>query len=592
LRRLRRRSVPLLWFLLVAGVLLLVGGVLLAAKLPGLRRDLLASKAALVATQDALSRDDVARARAQLSEAARRSQHVDDVTHGWLWKAYAHVPVVGTDVRELQAVSAAVDSTTRTVLPPLLDVGLRPASWNGRLDVRPFERAQVPLDNAEARLRETRAALRLAPSGGVEAITKARVQLDDALTRLARQLRDARVAAHVVPEMLGGDARYFVAVQNNAEARATGGLIGAYGILRAHDGRLTLERVGSDAELVDPASPAIDLGSEYDQRYARFQTTRTWRSANLSPDTPTVGKLLVALWAKQTRQRLDGALFIDPVGLADLLAATGPVALPDGTTLTQKNAVRVLLVDAYRRFPREQDAARNAYLHQAARVVLTRLTAGPVPGSVARAVANAVASGHLQAYSSHSSTQNQLASAPVGGALESSGPFLEVVTQDVGGSKLDVYQRRSVRYEAEPTGQAVDLGHGAVLEEQAKVTVTLRNDAPAGLPAYVTLRPDDPGAPVGQSKTWVSVYLGKGATLLGATLNGVPVSLETATDNGLGVFSAFVTTDRGATSVLVLTVRQPASPGQPLLFRQQPLVLPDQLVVRRGGAPVDKVYEP
>ena len=48
-------------------------------------------------------------------------------------------------------------------------------------------------------------------------------------------------AAELIPPMLGADGkrRYFLAFQNPAESRGTGGLLGAYGVLEADQGAST-----------------------------------------------------------------------------------------------------------------------------------------------------------------------------------------------------------------------------------------------------------------------------------------------------------------------------------------------------------------
>ena len=507
-----------------------------------------------------------------------------------LWRLVSHVPVARTPVREVQAMSAALDVTTVRVVPPLLDLSDQPR-WTGRFDPAPFRRLRGPLERSTALLEAARRGLREAPPSHIAALSGPRRQLDDGLTRLSTSLTEARVAATVVPALVTGDRRFLLAVQNNAEPRATGGLLGAYGLLRVHDGALSLVRIGADNDLHDSDRPVVELGPEYDARYARFDTTSVWRSANLTPDAPTAGRILSRLWQHQFGQPVDGVVFLDPVALAELLRATGPVTLSGGTRLTAANAVQVLLVDAYRTFSSRQDAERNSYLQEAARSVVQRLTQpGLRTAKVLQSIAKAAGSGHLQVVATDPQVEAQLVQARFGGALRADGPYLSVVTQDAGGSKLGVYLHRDVTYTGTPTGEATDLGHGPEVEEDATVTVTLTNAAPTGLPPYVTARPDDPRAPVGQAKYWVSVYLGQDGTLLGATLDGRRRALTTGTEQGLAVFSTFVTIDGGASRVLRLHVRQPARPGQPMTYRQQPLLRPDSLVVRRDGAPLVELY--
>lgn len=584
---LRRRA---LLVALVLGTPLLLGLVVLALLLPGVRADLRASRSALVAAQDDLRRGDVDDARRQLSVARARGSHADRRTHGALWDASAHAPVLGAGVREVQAMSRALAVTTADVLPPMLGWA-RPPRWSGRVDSAFFARLQQPLSRAQRQLATTRGHLARAPRSGWAALDGPRAQLEDGLRDLSGSVVEARTAAIVVPLMARGDHRYLVAVQNNAEPRATGGLLGSYAVLRVRDGAFAVTAAGPNQDLHDATTPVVALGQEYDDRFGRFRSTAVWRSANLTADTPTAGRILAGLWKRQFGQSLDGVVFVDPVALSDLLRATGPVRLGDGTRLTAANAVQLLLVDVYRRFVSQEGAARNAYLTEATREIVDRLrrpTAGA--GRLVQAVATAAGTGHLQVWSSHPEVQRHLLPSRVGGALASRGPFLSVVTQDVGGSKLAAYLHREITYDGVPTGVAMDLGDGPRLEEDADVRITLRNAAPTGLPRYVTARPDDPGAPVGQAKYWISVFLGPGGSLLGATLDGRSLSMESATERGLPVFSTFVTLDRGQVRTLDLHVRQAAQPGEALTYREQPLVRPDALTVRRRGAPLLRTY--
>jgi hypothetical protein len=287
---------------------------------------------------------------------------------------------------------------------------------------------------------------------------------------------------------------------------------------------------------------------------------------------------------------VDGVLLMDPVALADLLRATGPVRLSDGTSVSGDNAVRLLESEVYQRFPNAQ-SDRYAFLAETARQAFAALSGRSLDGpALIRQFARSVSSGHLQLWAADPQVQADLLRSKVSGRLVASGPFLSVVTNDAGGSKLDYYQHRTVTYTAKSTGVAVDLGNRPELEEEAVLTVRLDNRAPRGLPAYVLARPDDPKAPPGQSHTWVSVYLGARGTLLEATLDGKPVQLESDTEQGLSVFSAFVKINAGGSATLRLRVRQPATPDQPLLYRQQPLVRDDDVTVRREGSGTPVAY--
>lgn len=537
--------------------------VLAAVRLPGLTDDLTEARTHVEASRSAVADADLPRTRTELQRADLRARHAVDVTGGRVWRLAAGVPVLGRPFGELRALSAATATTTGQVLRPL--AALEPAKvWTGRLEAAPFVTARGPLVGAERAVARAQAQLAAAPRSGIRPLTRARERLVGSLGSLGSSVREARVAAEVVPRLVGQDqpVRLFLAVQNPAEPRATGGLLGAYGVLTVDDGRVTLERSGPNTDLRDLPAPVVDLGEDFALRYDRFGARRSWRSANLTPDVPSAARTWVALWKARTGETLDGAVLVDPVALAELLRATGPVTLTDGTRLTARNAVDVLLRDVYARYPRAGDTRRDAYLQEALRRVVGKATRAEVKGpALVRAVRRAVATGHLSLWAQDDQVQSRLRTSAVGGALPGAGPYVRLVVQDAGGSKLGYYLTRSVRYDAKPVGVATDLGGGPRAEEEGTVTVDLASLAPAsGLPEYVTIRADAPDGlprPVGQAKYWVSVYLGPGGTLLEGRLDGRPVPLQTGTEQGLTVVSGFLTLDPGQARRLVLRVRQP-----------------------------------
>lgn len=571
-----------------SGLLLLAGG-LVALQAWQARGDLLDARSSIDLAHQAVTEGDETRARAYLAVAQAQSGRAQGRVTGWVWSAYGRLPVAGPVTREARGVIEVTDVVTRDVLAPLVAAAPRSAGWSGRADLEALRRTAQPLASADARLVEVRAQLAALPVSKIRQLDRARDDLTRAVSALAVDVRDAAVAAKVLPPLLGADrpTRLLLVAQNNAEERATGGLIGSFALLSVDNGRIRLERSGSDSVLVDASKPVVDLGADFEARYGVAKAAATWRSANLTPDVRSAGAILAALSARQLRQQVDGVVFVDPVALAYVLRATGPVPVPGLGTVSADNAVSLLLKDVYQRYdsPALQTVRKEA-LRRSFDAVVTRLQQ-PVQGQLARELARAVATGHVHVFATDASLERELLRSRVSGALPDRGPYLSLVTQDVGGSKLDYYLHREVTYDARPSGEAVSLGEGPETVEDGIITVRLRNDAPAtGLPAYVTTRADDPRArPVGQLKSWVSVYLGPRSSYSSATLDGRPVALASEVEGGLSVLSAYVSIDPGQTVTLVIAVQQPAAVGSSLLWRQQPRLEPDTLVVRRAGAP-------
>ena len=388
----------------------------------------------------------------------------------------------------------------------------------------------------------------------------------DRIVNLDSALRSAEKALHLAPSMLGQDGarRYFVAVQNPAEARATGGLVGAFALVTANGGRIKLDHTGSDSEFTVtqvrvPADPAAAIS------WQEQGSTRAWYYANLTPHFPDAARNLAELWTRQSGQRIDGVVALDPLVMAELLAATGPVRLPDGFAVTARNVVDFVGHDEYVRYP--DVARRKRLLSTLAADLFHQVLASKAPVSTLQAMGRAASSGHLYIWSAHREDAVMLAAGLVGGALPSTNtPYLSVLTQNFGGDKLDFYIRKTVVLTRDASGQLT-------------LRVTLRNLAPPGLPLYMTVRSDkpDPPVPYGQAKVALSVYGAKSTEVSSITVDSKPQTARFDHDRGhrVGTLLLEVPRDREVTVVVHLT-----EPSGVLEYRQQPLVVPDTLDIR------------
>jgi hypothetical protein len=191
----------------------------------------------------------------------------------------------------------------------------------------------------------------------------------------------------------------------------------------------------------------------------------------------------------------------------------------------------------------------------------------------------AAATGHVHIASGHADEQAVLERTSVGGALPATdGPYLQLALNNAGGTKLDYYLKPLISY-------SFEAAHGD--SEDVAVTVKLRSDAPtSGLPEYVVIRPDQPGNKSlvpGQNRIYVSVYAGRGATLRGAGIDGVPLQLEAGTEHGHPVWSAFVTLDPGQERTLLLALTERGT-DQHVTVVPPPTVTPATTEILGGAA--------
>lgn len=593
-RRLRRRLAPLRPlrpYVLALLALLVLAGIWGTFRALTLQRELTRARAALGPVEVSLRAGEPD--AAALAKVQRHTGRARSITRDPVWRVGSRLPFVRKPLRTSTGVAVAADRLAREALPELVraaDVlGAKRDTVGTRVDVAPFRAARPHLTSAAGVLEDVENDLAALPRTGVGKVDDGRRDALERVRDLLPVVEGARVASELVPDLLGSaqPKRFFLAVQNNAESRASGGLIGAYGILTARGGRLALERVGSNDELPDVRPPGHVAEAEVAARYGRLGLGTDWRSANLSPHFPTTGRTVAEMWRLGTGQSLDGVVAVDPVALGRVLEVTGAVPLAGGGTVDARNAVDLLLRGFYERFPTGEEApAKNTFLRDTARAVFARLDTGRVDARrLAERLGASAGDGHLQLWLADPARQALLERTSLAGVLRpTGGAFLSVVTQNVAGTKLDYYLRRDVRYTGRPTGEAVSLGGEALPVERATVEVTLTNTAPpSGLPEYVTVRPDTlPGerVPRGQNKLWVSLYLPEGTQLRSATLDGKPVSLESATERGLVVLSYVLAQDPGSRNVLRVEVDALVRTGG-FTYRPQPLARPDSVSVDR-----------
>ncbi|MGW1159238.1 DUF4012 domain-containing protein [Streptomyces sp. NPDC002519] len=568
-----------------AAVWIGVTGVFARSELVAAQRDLDALRRSAASAQASGSaRERLAAVRSAAVHAARAHR----LTSGPAWYAATLLPVAGEPVSTVRGAAYAADRLAGEVLTPLAGVlpTAAPGGHGGGM-----AKALTALGQHAPRLvraaqvtAEVRADVRRLPgTTWLPAADRARAELARQLDRLAPVMTDVSVAARVLPPMLGarGERRYFLAFQNIAEARGTGGVPGAFAVLRADRGRLSFERFGNNTEMTT-ATADLDLGPEFAARYQGDAPTRVWANSNMSPHFPYAARIWAAAWQGHTGERVDGVIAVDPVTLSRFLKVTGPARTADGTELTAGNVVDLTERTSYARY--DDITRRKAFFVEAARAAAGRLMAAAddprMLPALLLAAHDAQRDGRLKVWSAHAQEQRLLQSRPYAGTLpDTPGPFAGLVVNNAAGSKLDYYLDRSLVWKAE--GDGCPGG-----DRPVTVTVTLANRAPtSGLPGYVTLREDSPPYRTrpGDNRLLVSYYAGVGALLTGAELDGRPVLVSPADERGHSVFTLDLELPARSRRTLVLHLLEPHADRTPTLLRQ-PLVTPLRAVLKPGGA--------
>lgn len=254
------------------------------------------------------------------------------------------------------------------------------APEDGRIPLEPLRSLAAPLAEAHRLLEDAGRRVADAPDSLVlPPVRDAMAEFAPILDEARRGIRIAASLVRELPTFLGGDGtrRYFVAAQNPAELRGTGGLIGSYSILTVDRGALDFGdfRPVTELDTVPPGRvppPNADYAAVWD----RFSSRGYWSNINMTADFPSAATAIARLYRETEGVQLDGVIATDPFALASLLEVVGPVTVPGtSVTLTPGNAVEYLTNEAYSTLP---DSERKFVLGDVAEKVLATFIDGPV----------------------------------------------------------------------------------------------------------------------------------------------------------------------------------------------------------------------
>jgi hypothetical protein len=531
---------------------------------------------------------DTATARGAFEEAARSFSDAGDKLGSPLTATGLGVPFLSSNVNAARTLADigtdlanAGESLAAAVDPDALEVvdGRLPGEEVRKVTPKLEEGAAV-LADARARLDDLRTDPYLVPQVQ-DAVDKVYGQL----ARADREATHAAAAAKLAPAIFGaeGDRTYLLVVQNNAESRATGGFIGSYALITAHDGKLhvgPIIRTNTWNNAIR-ANTNVQTGAptDYTRRYGQYKPQTNLQNVNLSPDFATVGEVLMHLAPQAGLPKVDGVLSVDPQGLAALLALTGPVTLPDWPTpIDSGNVVNVTLRDAYAAFADTPD--RADFLGDVAKAAVDKATTGRLgkPSKISQALGKAAHAGHISLTFARPDEQRLATELGVSGRLDPiRSDAVAVTTSNFGGNKIDYYLQRSVDYRV--TLHPDDRGTAAVAD--ADLSVTLDNTAPAsGLPQIV-IGPYVPDRFVaGENRLLLSMY--SPLQFESATVDGTAASVAPNRERERNVYSLIqaIPSKSQKTTVAKLSGDVDLHGGwYTLQVRAQPTLNPDQLHV-------------
>ena len=506
-------------------------------------------------------------------------------------------PFYGREIAALRVVSTSASDLSRAA-SPLVELLPRLASddisGTGGFDLALVENLETAVGSLSTAVHASSGKLApLAKEPLAAPLHDRLVTLTSALDAAGPGLERVTPFVEALPVILGANGKrtWFVTMQNLTESRPSGGLLSAYIILGADEGKLDMITQGSNDTLENgPTVPDGAMPPGLKSLWGDY--LNSWLSMNLSADFPTNAQLISDGWNIRGEQQVDGVISLGQGTVQYLAAAVGPVTVR-GITIQPADMVQYLSVDLYKQFP--DPTEKDVVLAEIIAQIFEKLSSGEfnVQSLVSQAITSQNAD-YLQLWSADKVEQSQLENAGLSGALsEDYGPNSSVRLINAAGNKLDAFLELSADYR---------LG-ACVVDEEANsrtrtgtVTVTVTNNAPtSGLPPYMTGRVElqELGLDyvVGSNHTYVEVYLPRDAVPDTFSYDGADAFLSSGIERNHEFYLFDVELDPGESAQLVATWTEPAEddgenalPSTPTLTMQPLLNTPTVTTSGVGGS--------
>jgi hypothetical protein len=544
-----RRAVLAVVFLgAVAVVLVAVAGLGALA----MRRDLDVGRDAMLHARAAFTRGDLETAADGFRAARKAFDDADEAANNAAFRLVSAIPLLGRTFDGVVSLADGGELTARA--------GERVASAfaasggveglvgsHGRIALDRLPTLAAALEDVAPMLEDAAREVASAPTSLVPgALRDARATAADQLADAIALVRTGGALLERLPAFLGADrpVTYLVGAENPAELRASGGVMGAYALLRIDDGLIQLSSFRQIQSLPLPDGPIPPPNADYARLYDDERAGADdafWLNVNLTPDFPSAALAFERSFEAATGTPVDGVITADPFALEALVEATGPTDIPAlGLTVRADDVVPLLSSQGFELVT--DPAARKHLLGEAAGAIVDRAVTD-ANADVVRHLFEAASDGHLKVYSDDPAMQAALARTGAGGALETGdGDFLAVVTNNAAGNKLDYYMHREITYDVwlEPDGAT-----------RSRVAIAMRNETPdEPLPVRVLGKGPSIGMDVGETLSLVNAYCVR-CGLISATDDGAAVEATGGSELGTTFFQRPVDLRRGRASDLV-----------------------------------------
>lgn len=498
-----------------------------------------------------------------IKEARTRASAAHESTSGFAWWLITKVPYLGHTPTAVQTVTRNLNATLENSAE--IEQVLRESnqSKSELLDASLVAKLLAASSGVKESIHNGATQFSELNYSGVPGFIAVPVrQIGSGFQNLDPIAKDGVTFAKIAPVLLGLDKprTWMLVFLNGAEARATGGFPGGWGLLQASRGNLKLSALHNDVHINRRALKGWQRFVSTEQANFYGDDLSRWSDLGLSPDFPTTAKLMTALLQQNEGLHVDGVFSFNEHALAQMLVAAGPIQ-QKGHTLTSENVADYVTKDIYSDYRDPQQ--KNVAILQIIQQTFDQLSAGRGgPLGIFQALVPSVASGNVQLWSSNPTTQSVLASTKAGNTQSDlENPTHSVALVNGAGNKIDAYIATDVKYT-----QGICLTD--VPYRNSYFRIDLTNQAPkSGLPSYVIPRSDlEPNSKKnpGSTRMLVYVHVPLGSTLNEALLNNRSTQLvSSGEDSGRQVWRFDVENEAQTESTLFVSFNEPAIGNEP-----------------------------
>jgi hypothetical protein len=456
-------------------------------------------------------------AAAKARDARSRVQHADP-----LFRLSWSIPGLRQPMRALRAASVAAGAEAR-VATDLGNLsaqligpggGAKSGSFavykDGAVDVAVLKRLPDELERLTGDLRETQSAIRQIPNVPMfHRIEKLKTKALKDSTAAITLLHTAIQGSKLLPEFLGADGprTYFIAIQNNADQRGTGGAVLGYALVRFNQGKFDILR-GGGIKNIDNKRFGFHVGYPAGIQWYLDQSHNAARinnGANYTADFPLVGRSWTKMAQVATGDHIDGVIAIDPFAIADALKGQGPLDVPaypkpiDSTNLVQVTEHNQYLLSKKQQIDLPHELIKSAFkdLEHPKNFV-----------HMANGLAGAVAARHVQVWLADPQLQSLVKSLGWDGSIDpGTGDAVAVVYDKRIRGKQDFWTQESIDYH---------VALSASGDATSDVKVTMSDEIPKGQPPRIVSHV----RPYGLNAAMLNLYVPERAVLQSVTPSG------------------------------------------------------------------------